>query len=168
VEQTTSIYNHRKIHVQLSRKLMPMIFLKKILKKKLYVLFESLFIIIILKEKRYLLFANIFVALIINSFMVSFSFNCTLIELIGLIIWRRFWQRQKGFSIVHILVILPYALTGCILLPRSLYVRVLCFIHNFLRKVVSVIYMSVLCVNITKLSFVCMYIKFNFSYFKTN
>jgi len=65
---------------------MPMIFLKKILKKKLYVLFESLFIIIILKEKRYLLFANIFVALIINSFMVSFSFNCTLIELIGLII----------------------------------------------------------------------------------
>lgn len=37
---------------------------------------------------------------------------------------------------------------------------------HFLIKVVSVVNVSILCVNITKLSFVCMCIKFDFSYFK--
>ena len=35
---------------------------------------------------------------------------------------------------------------------------------HFLKKVVNVIDVSVLCVNIIKLSFVCMCIKFDFSY----
>ena len=39
---------------------------------------------------------------------------------------------------------------------------------HFLRKVVSVINVFVLCVNIIKLSFVLICIKFDFSYFKTS
>jgi len=38
---------------------------------------------------------------------------------------------------------------------------------HFLRKVVTVINVSILCVNIIELYFVCMCIKFDFSYFKT-
>jgi hypothetical protein len=57
-----------------------------------------------------------------------------------------------------------------ILLPPSL--CVICkpplYFSHFLRKIVSAINVSVLCVNITKLSFVCMCIKFDFSYFKIN
>ena len=37
---------------------------------------------------------------------------------------------------------------------------------HFLRKVVCAINVSILCVNITKLSFVCMRIKLDFSYFQ--
>jgi hypothetical protein len=42
------------------------------------------------------------------------------------------------------------------------------YFSHFLRKVVSVINVAVLCINITKLSFVCMCIKFDYSYFKTS
>jgi len=52
--------------------------------------------------------------------------------------------------------------------PSVLVCKPLLLFSHFLRKVVSVINMSILCVNITKLSFVCMYIKFDFSYFKTS
>jgi len=40
------------------------------------------------------------------------------------------------------------------------------FSSHFLRKVVNTINVSILYVNMTKLSFVCMCIKFDFSYFK--
>jgi len=39
---------------------------------------------------------------------------------------------------------------------------------HFLRKVVNVINISILCVNTTKLSFVCIWNKFDFSYFMTS
>jgi len=39
---------------------------------------------------------------------------------------------------------------------------------HFLRNVVGVINVSILCVTITKLPFLCMCIKFDFSYFKTS
>jgi len=41
-----------------------------------------------------------------------------------------------------------------------------CIFLYFLRKIVSAINVSILCVNITKLFFVCLCIKFDFSYFK--
>ena len=55
----------------------------------------------------------------------------------------------------------------CLHLFITLYVHVvspLCFSSHFLRKVVSVINVSILCANIIKLSSVCICIKFDFLY----
>jgi len=46
--------------------------------------------------------------------------------------------------------------------------RYLLHFSHFLRKTVNVINVSILYVNITKLSFVCICITFDFPYFKTN
>ena len=43
-----------------------------------------------------------------------------------------------------------------------------CFFHIFFKKVIGVINVFILCVNITKLSFVCTWIKFNFTYFQAS
>ena len=53
--------------------------------------------------------------------------------------------------------------------PKNLFVAYKCDRRKyFLRKIVNAINLFILYVNITKLCFVCICIKFHFSYFKIN
>jgi len=94
------------------------------------------------------------------TFVLIFKFILIyLLHVLFVLKLRYFWKEKFNLKVLKEVVFFIYTSYVPICKPPLLF-------SHFLRKIVNVINVSIFCVNITKLFFVYMCIKFDFSYFK--